>query len=348
MNPKMWVKAITIIPRISKEEWDELDVISRWLIITRAAVLVMTLTSAVIAGLLTAIAGHGLFSGWRFALVIVGLVFAHATNNLINDLTDFGRGVDKDNYFRTQYGPQALESGLMTKTQFYKYIAVTGAIAVAAGAALILTQASTTPGNPWITVALMAAGAIFVLFYTWPLKYIGLGELTVFLVWGPLMIGGGFYAISGVWSWGAVAASLPYALATVTVIFGKHIDKRKEDAAKGIRTVPVLLGETFSRYSVLVMMALQYILPVVLIFIAPRYFSWPILLVFITPLLLKKDERRMIWHIYTHPRPAEAPAEAKEFWPLWYVAAAMIHTRLYGGIFVLAMIIQTIVKLVVH
>jgi 1,4-dihydroxy-2-naphthoate octaprenyltransferase len=348
MNPKMWVKAITIIPRISKEEWDELDVISRWLIITRAAVLVMTLTSAVIAGLLTAIAGHGLFSGWRFALVIVGLVFAHATNNLINDLTDFGRGVDKDNYFRTQYGPQALESGLMTKTQFYKYIAVTGAIAVAAGAALILTQASTTPGNPWITVALMAAGAIFVLFYTWPLKYIGLGELTVFLVWGPLMIGGGFYAISGVWSWGAVAASLPYALATVTVIFGKHIDKRKEDAAKGIRTVPVLLGETFSRYSVLVMMALQYILPVVLIFIAPRYFSWPILLVFITPLLLKKDERRMIWHIYTHPRPAEAPAEAKEFWPLWYVAAAMIHTRLYGGIFVLAMILQTVIKLIVH
>ena len=348
MNPKMWIKAITIIPKISKEEWDQLDVVSRWLIITRAAVLVMTMTSAVIAGLLAVINGDGLFNGWRFALVIVGLVFAHATNNLINDLTDYGRGVDKDNYFRTQYGPQALESGLMTKKQFYKYIAFTGAIAVAAGLALILTQATTTQGNPWVTVALMAAGAIFVLFYTWPLKYIGLGELTVLLVWGPLMIGGGFYAITGVWSWGAVAASLPYALATVTVIFGKHIDKRKEDAAKGIRTVPVLLGETVSRYLVLAMFALQYILPVVLIFVSPRYFSWPILLVFITPLLLKKEERRMIWHIYTHPRPAEAPADAKDFWPLWYVAAAMIHTRLYGGIFALAMIIQTIVKLIVR
>lgn len=348
MNFKMWLKAIQIIPKITKEEWDKLDVISRWLIITRAAVLVMTLTSAVIAGLLAAIAGHGLFIGWRFALVVIGLVFAHATNNLVNDLTDYGRGVDKDNYFRTQYGPQALESGLMTKRQFYKYIAATGAIAVTAGLALVLTQSAATPGSGWITLALMAAGAVFVLFYTWPLKYIGLGELTVFLVWGPLMIGGGFYAISGVWSWGAVAASLPYALATVTVIFGKHIDKRQEDAAKHIRTLPVLLGETFSRYLVLAMFALQYILPVLLIFIDKRYFSWPILLVFITPLLLKKDERRMIWHIYTHPRPAEAPQEAKEFWPLWYVAAAMLHTRLYGGIFALAMVLQTIFWPLLH
>jgi 1,4-dihydroxy-2-naphthoate octaprenyltransferase len=348
MDFKMWLKAIQIIPRISKDEWDRLDVVSRWLIITRAAVLVMTLTSALIAGLLTLIAGKGLFNGWRFALVIVGLVFAHATNNLVNDLTDFRHGVDKDNYFRTQYGPQPLENELMTLKQFYGYIAFTGGIAVLAGLALILTQGVSTPGNPWITLALMAAGAIFVLFYTWPLKYIALGELTVLLVWGPLMIGGGFYAISGVWSWGAVAASLPYALATVTVIFGKHIDKREEDKKKHIYTLPVLLGETISRSLVLVMIALQYILPVLFIFLVPRYFSWPILLVFLTPLLLKKQERQMIWSIFTHPRPTEAPADAKEMWPLWYVAAAMLHTRLYGGMLVLGMILQTILWPLIH
>lgn len=348
MNFKMWLKAIQIIPRISKEEWDQLDVISRWLIITRAAVLVMTLTSAVIAGLLAVIAGHGLFNGWRFAVVIIGLVFAHATNNMVNDYTDYRRGVDKNNYFRTQYGPQPLENGLMKLKEFFTYVAVTGGIAALAGIFLIATQASTTPGNPLISLALMLAGAAFVLFYTWPLKYIALGELTVLLVWGPLMIGGGFYAITGVWSWGAVAASLPYALATVTVIFGKHIDKRKEDTEKHIYTLPVIFGETVSRYLVLAMMALQYILPAVFIFLIPRYFSWIILLVFITPLLLKKQERQMIWNIYTHSRPNEAPAEAKEFWPLWYVAAAMLHTRLYGGIFALAMILQTIFWPLIH
>jgi 1,4-dihydroxy-2-naphthoate octaprenyltransferase len=348
MNFKMWLKAIQIIPHISKEEWDQLDVVSRWLIITRAAVLVMTLTSALIAGLLALIAGKGLFNGWRFALVIIGLVFAHATNNLVNDLTDSSRGVDKDNYFRTQYGPQPLENGLMTLKQFYAYIAVTGGIAALAGLALIITQASTTKGNPWITLALMAAGVIFVLFYTWPLKYIALGELTVFLVWGPLMVGGGFYAITGVWSWGAAVASVPYALAAVAVIFGKHIDKREEDRKKHIYTLPVLLGETLSRYIVLTIMALQYILPVLFIFLVPRYFSWPILLVFLTPVLLKKQERQMIWSIFTHPRPLEMPAEAKEFWPLWYVAAAMLHTRLYGGLFVLGMILQTILSALIH
>lgn len=342
MNVKMWLKAIQIIPHVSKEEWDQLDVVSRWLIATRAAVLVMTLTSAVIGGLLALMDGRMI--GWRFALVILGLVFAHATNNLVNDLTDHQRGVDKDNYFRTQYGPQPLESGLMTEKQLMKYIAATGAIAAFAGLALILTQRISTPGNPWITLALTASGAIFVLFYTWPLKYIALGELTVLLVWGPLMIAGGYYAVSGVWSWGAVLASLPYALGTVAVIFGKHIDKLKEDKVKHIRTLPVLIGETAGRYTVLAMFALQYLLPVFFIFILPQYYSWILLIVFATPLLLKKQERAMIWYIYTHPRPVEPPEEARTFWPMWYVAAAMLHTRLYGGIFVLAMILQAVVR----
>jgi 1,4-dihydroxy-2-naphthoate octaprenyltransferase len=56
MNFKMWIKALQIIPRIDKQEWDKLDVISRWLIATRAAVLIMTFISAAIAGLLAAVA----------------------------------------------------------------------------------------------------------------------------------------------------------------------------------------------------------------------------------------------------------------------------------------------------
>lgn len=352
MQYKMWIKALRVIPRINKAEWDELDIVSRWLVATRAAVLVMTMTSAIVAGLMATIGGYPnvqLFSWWRFVLVIIGLVFAHATNNLVNDLTDFRKGVDKDNYYRTQYGPQPLESGLLTIKQLYGYIAVTGGIAAVAGLVLVLTQKfSPQPGNPLITLGLMAAGALFVLFYTWPLKYIALGELTVLLVWGPLMIGGGFYAITGAWSWGAVAASLPYALATVTVIFGKHIDKRNEDREKKIYTLPVLLGETLSRNLVIVMMALQYILPVAAIFFIPKYYSWIMLLVLLTPLLLKKQERQTILHVFTHPRPSEMPAEAKEFWPLWYVAAAFIHTRVYGGMFVLAMIIQTVLWKVIH
>jgi hypothetical protein len=50
MNFAMWRKALNVIPEVSKAEWDELDVISKWLISTRAAVLIMTFISAALAG----------------------------------------------------------------------------------------------------------------------------------------------------------------------------------------------------------------------------------------------------------------------------------------------------------
>ena len=115
MNVSMWAKAVNVIPRVTKDEWNALDIISRWLIATRSAVLVMTFISAAIAGLLAARDAHFDFLLWL--MVTVGLLFAHATNNLVNDLTDHLNGIDKDNYFRAQYGPQPLERGLLTGGQ---------------------------------------------------------------------------------------------------------------------------------------------------------------------------------------------------------------------------------------
>jgi len=134
----MWLKALRVIPRISKEEWQNLDVISRWLVATRSAVIIMTFTSAAIGGILAFRDSPAAFSWWRWVLVAIGLVFAHATNNMVNDLTDFKRGVDKDNYYRTLYGPQPMQQGLMTQSEVLTYIAVTGLIAVCAGIPLIL------------------------------------------------------------------------------------------------------------------------------------------------------------------------------------------------------------------
>ncbi|MEN6570684.1 MAG: prenyltransferase [Anaerolineaceae bacterium] len=344
MNVQMWIKALKIMPQVSKDEWDRLDIVSRWLVATRAAALVTTVTAAVIAGLLAAIDGR--FSWWRFVLVLIGLYFAHGTNNLVNDLTDSKHGVDKDNYFRTQYGPQPLETGLLTKGQMYKYIGVSGAIAAVSGIVLILTQQASTGGSPWLTLILMAIGAVFVLFYTYPLKFIALGELTIFLVWGPLMVAGGHYAITGMWSWGTVWAAIPYGLAVTAVIFGKHMDKRTEDREKHIHTLPSLISEKAGRISVMVMWALMYLLPVAYIWLVPQYFAWPMFLVWLTPLMLKKSERQFIWSAFTHPRPTEPPEEAKSFWPLWFVGAAMVHTRLYGGVLVLAMIISMVLKVI--
>jgi len=203
MNPSMWLQALRIIPRITKDEWEKLDIISKWLISTRAAVLVMTFLSAALAGIFAARVGQFNFGLWL--LIALGLILAHATNNLLNDYTDFVKGVDQDNYYRAQYGPQPLVHGLLTKRQLLTYAGVTGALAAACGIALIAL-------TDWNTAILMGLGVFFVLFYTWPLKYIALGEIAVLIVWGPLMIGGGYYVLTSSWDWNVVLGSLPYAL----------------------------------------------------------------------------------------------------------------------------------------
>ena len=331
MNFFMWRKALQIIPRISKEEWDELDLVSRWLIATRAAVMVMTIFSAILAGIFAFRADA--FVLWRWLLVTIGLYLAHGTNNFLNDYTDYIKGVDQDNYYRAQYGPQPLVHGLMTKKELLTYAGVTGAIAAACGITLVITRGEWS----WL---LMVLGAVFVLFYTYPLKYIALGEITVFLVWGPLMIAGGYYVITGLpWDWQIVLASLPYAVVVTSVLFGKHIDKLQQDKALKIHTLPVVLGETAARWVMTILLGFSYLLVIYLIWI--RFFTPAMLLI-----LLAIPTLAEIWPILSQPKPAEKPEDFPDVWPNYYVAAAFHHTRRFGGLLLLAVIADTTVRLI--
>lgn len=330
MNFSMWRKALQIIPRISKEEWDELDLISRWLIATRAAVMIMTLFSAFYAGLFAIRAGA--FDFWRWLLVTIGLYLAHGTNNFLNDYTDFIRGVDEDNYYRAQYGPQPLLHGLMTKKELLTYAGITGAIAAACGIALVFMRGEMT----WL---LLALGAIFVIFYTYPLKYIAAGEITVFVVWGPLMIAGGYYVITGLpWDWQIVLASLPYAVVVTSVLFGKHIDKLQQDKELKIYTLPVVLGETAARWVMTALLGSAYLLIIYLIW--TRFFTPVMLLSLLAlPTLIE------IWPILSNPKPEQKPKDFPDVWPNYYVAAAFHHTRRFGGLLLLAVVLDTAIRL---
>src|SRR5919106_2411342 len=219
------------------------DAISKWLVITRAAVFSMTATSGLIGGLLAIGAARldpSIRIDWLLlALSVVGLLVAHAANNMINDYFDLEGGVDTDDYVRAQYAPHPILSGWVTKRQLGTAILVANAIDLA-----ILLFLMTQRGP---LVAAFALGGLFVsVFYVAPpirLKHIGLGEPGVFVVWGPLMVVGTFFVATGQvpgWVW---IASLPYAILVTTVLFGKHIDKIEADRKKGVRTMPVILGE---------------------------------------------------------------------------------------------------------
>ncbi len=329
IDVKMWGRALDQMPKLSQSEWQALDPVAKWLIACRASVLFMTFTAAALGGLMAW--RDGVFQWDTWLATVLGLMFAHATNNLLNDYTDSRRGIDKDNYYRNQYGVHVLEDGLMDERQFWRYVGVTAGIALLLGGWLVWQRSG-------LTIDLMLAGAFFVLFYTWPLKYYGLGEPAVLLVWGPLMVGGSYYVLAGSWSWDVTWLSLLFALGPTTVLFGKHTDKLEADRGKRVNTLPVILGERRARYCVLTMIAAQYLLSIVLV--ANGSFGWPLLLV-----LLNLPRLPDLFRVYREPKPDAAPAGyPQDVWPLWFSAHAFRHTRHFTSLFLLGVILDTLLS----
>jgi 1,4-dihydroxy-2-naphthoate octaprenyltransferase len=333
----MWKTALwTLVKLDRKEEWDQLDVVSKWLIATRSAVTMVTLYACVIAGLLAGRDGHFRFFPWL--VVTLGLFIAHGTNNLLNDYTDYKRGVDQDNYFRLQYGVHPLEQGFWTTRQQLQWAAVSGALAMLAGIyALIYTDFAP------VVIGLFALGALVLLFYTWPLKYLALGELFIFLIWGPIMIAGVYIVLAQGWAdnvWNVALAGVPFGLSVVSINLGKHIDKMTDDKLKGVGTLPVRLGEKASRYINMAGLVLIYLVILYLVFV-PRYFTPVMLIVFLAG-------KRLVTAlgVLSKPRPDEPP-EGYPAWPTWFSAFAFFHNRLFGGLFILGLIIDTILRVVV-
>ena len=193
------------VMRTSNPPAGRVDAVSRWLVISRASVLPMTLTAAAIAGLLAAFHDENVRWG-LFALAAVGLLFAHVANNLMNDLFDLEVGADSDSYPRALYAPHPVLSGTISRRGL-----LTAAIAFNAADLAILVVLVVFRGWPMIVFAL--SGFLLSVAYTAPpirLKKHGLGEATVLVVWGPLMVGGTYYAAAGHLPFGIVAASVPY------------------------------------------------------------------------------------------------------------------------------------------
>lgn len=324
---RMWGRALNKMPKLSHPEWQNLDPIAKWLIACRASVLFMTFTAAALGGMMAW--RDGLFNWQPWLASTLGLLFAHATNNLLNDYTDSRRGIDKNNYYRNQYGVHVLEDGLMSESQFWRYVAVTAGIALILGATLVSMRGGAT-------LDLMLAGAFFVLFYTWPLKYYGMGEPAVLLVWGPLMVGGTYYVTTSLWSWDITWLSLLFALGPTTVLFGKHTDKLTADREKGVRTLPVILGELRSRYVVMAMLWAQYLLSIGLV-VSGKFHPALLLVLLNLPNLIE------VCKIYAAPKPKTRPKNyPEEVWPLWFSAHAFRHTRLFTSLFLLGVLIDCV------
>jgi 1,4-dihydroxy-2-naphthoate octaprenyltransferase len=161
------------------------------------------------------------------------------------------------------------------------------------------------------------------------LKKRGLGEPGVMLIWGPLMIGGTYFAATGRLPWQVLLASVPYGFLVMAVLMGKHIDKLPWDAPNKVGTLPYLLGERLARRVTQVLMVGFVV--VVVGMVAFRELPLAALLV-----LLAVPRLVEVMGYYNRPKPDKPPPNYP-VWPLWYVAAAFVFTRRAGGLLVLGL-----------
>jgi 1,4-dihydroxy-2-naphthoate polyprenyltransferase len=306
----------------------ELDPASRWLVITRAGVLPMTLTAGAVAGLL-AVRSHDFALGW-YLLAFAGIVLAHVSNNLVNDLFDTDTGLDTTDYPRALYAPHPILSGMIDRDGLVR-------AAVAVNAADLVILAVLIGARGLLVLVFGVAGVVLSVAYTAPplrLKKRGLGELDVLLVWGPLMIAGTYYSAVGHIPWQVWLAGVPYGLLCTAVLMGKHIDKLPWDEAAGVRTMPVILGERRARVLTEALMIGFYVMLVLCVVIGAL--PWPALAAFGAAPLLQRALKAL-----GCPRP-QRPPRGFPVWPLWFAAFAFTHTRRAGALLVAGLAVAAV------
>jgi 1,4-dihydroxy-2-naphthoate octaprenyltransferase len=345
---------IEVIRTCNLPEGAEMDPVSKWLIITRSCVFSMTLLSALLGGLLAAIYGSGPFYWGRLFLVALGLTLGHASNNMVNDLFDVLGGVDTKDYPRANYALHPILDNLVSREGLIGAILLCNALDLA-----IAIYLTTLAG--WPVLAFAAAGLAFSVFYVAPplkLKHRGLGEPAIFLIWGPLMIGGTYFVMAGKLSWPIIFATIPYGLGVSAVLMGKHLDKADKDREKGVRTLPVVLGDKGGRTATMILVWSFYLIITALV--VKNWLPWPALLALVT---IPRASRFI--HTLNQPVPASAkeafamaedvipkdlkarfdpnkPIEDYPLWPLWYVAWGVWWVRVAGGWFVLGLVLAAV------
>jgi 1,4-dihydroxy-2-naphthoate octaprenyltransferase len=313
----------TVLETGNMPEGASMDWLSKWLILTRAEVISMTITSALVGAIIALSTGK--YDVLSTLLVISALCLAHASNNLINDYFDYKQGLDTPDYERMQYSPHPLGSGLISEKKLLLVFALFGLIEFAV-ACYLYTKAG------WPVFAFAVAGFLLSVFYVAPpikLKYRGLGELAIFLIWGPLITVGTYFTITRSLDAGAWLASIPYGIVVINVILGKHLDKYSKDLEKGVKTLPVVLGWERAVAFTRITTAMFFVSVALLVFfrvISPLsllcFFAFGRYLKFMDVLSSKK--------------PVVKP-EGFPVWPLWYVVWAFWFNKLAGGLFILGL-----------
>ncbi len=322
-GPREWARAFTGFYPPTAEDMGRLDPVARFLYSARSVILVISFQAALLAGLLALAARR--FTLVPFLLVLVGFVVLHAISNLSNDYFGARRGHDTDDSPRRRYTVHPVLSGAVSTRLLVTGLLALAAIAVAIGVYFIVLRGLAA-------ALLVAAGTLLLLAYDASpraLKELGLGEIAAFIVWGPLMVAGGFWMIAGRPSAAALVASIPYGLGVMSILVGKHIDQRLFDARHHQRTLPVVLGEASARRLNRASVVAMYVVVAAGI-VAGALTPFALLVALALPRAVRAVR------VMSEAAPA-GPPPGYIGWPLWYHRVCLVHNRALGWLYVLGL-----------
>jgi 1,4-dihydroxy-2-naphthoate octaprenyltransferase len=232
----------------------------------------------VIAGSAVAYHEHGLYLPAAIAALITALLLQIAAN-FANDAIDFKKGADT----AERAGPTRVTAGgLLTADAVLKATGVVLALAAVCGLLLVWRA-----GWPFLLLGL--AAIVCAVAYTggpFPISYLGLGELFVFLFFGLLAVAGTAYVQTLHLTRLALAVSVPIGALAVGILIVNNLRDIPTDTATGKRTLAVRIGARNTQYEYGSMLLIAMAAPPALFFAGWLNWSW-LLTVFAWPVFYR-------------------------------------------------------------
>lgn len=182
------------------------------------------------------------FSWGPYLVTLVGMIFVHAATNLVNDYFDVRHGVDHPDAPTARYRPHPLVEGALRPGQVLGVSLALYGIALLIGLYLASLRG-------WSILVLALLGGLASFSYTaGPVQYKhrGLGEISVFLMWGPLMTAGAFFVQTGSWRVAPLLdvlwVSVPVGLWVALVLLANNLKDIDYDRRMGVTTLATTLG----------------------------------------------------------------------------------------------------------
>ncbi|MDB4886161.1 MAG: 1,4-dihydroxy-2-naphthoateoctaprenyltransferase [Gemmatimonadetes bacterium] len=232
----------------------------------------------VVVGAGAALSTGAAFRPLVFLATLLSALCIQVGTNFANDYSDFHRGADHEG----RLGPtRVTQSGLLTSA------AVRAGIIVAFGAAALLGAGLVFVGG-WPIVLIGIASIICGLAYTggpWPFGYHGLGDLFVFVFFGPVAVVGTAFLQTGAWSPLALAASVPIGLLVTNILVINNLRDLPTDRDAGKRTLATRIGDRATRAQYALFALAAFLVPVALSPTSPAR-RWLLLPLLSAPLAL--------------------------------------------------------------